>query len=71
MEKEMKKRIQTQLKKKERKLFCEHNNKEVCEDCKKKIEGDVSELYGDVSRIKGDVAINSFLNWCKENGYIE
>ncbi len=56
MDEEIKKKIISQLKLRVNKLFCGHNKECVCDNCKKKISGDVSGISGDVSGISGDVS---------------
>ena len=46
-----KQKIKEQLKLRESKLFCIHNDKNACEDCLKNITGDVSGIRGDVTGI--------------------
>ena len=52
MEKVMEERIKNQLSLVEYKLFCSHNKEKACEECLKKIKGDVSGIRGNVSGIK-------------------
>lgn len=55
MKNEMKNRILNQLKLVENVLYCEHNDKSACNECKKKIRGDVTGIHGDVTGIYGNV----------------
>jgi hypothetical protein len=56
MNNDMEKRIKQQLSLKNKGiLYCSHNDKEVCKDCRKNITGSVSGIIGDVSGIRGDV----------------
>jgi hypothetical protein len=56
MQTKMKERVKKQLSLRENILYCSHDSKKVCEDCKKKITGDASGITGDVSGIRGNVS---------------
>ena len=49
---------------KQGKLYCKHNIEKICDECRKRITGYVSEIRGDVSGIRGDVSgISGNVSW--------
>jgi hypothetical protein len=54
MDKKMVDRINKQLRFVEQgKLFCSHNAESACDDCRKKLTGNISGLTGDLTKIEG------------------
>jgi len=64
--------IKKQLKLKEKRLYCEHNEKEACKECMNNIIGNVTGVFGNVSEINGDVSniignVEDIIEVLKEN----
>jgi len=57
MDKEMQDKIKKQLDYKElNRLFCNHNEDKVCDDCRKRVTGKISpELTGNITGVEGKI----------------